>query len=364
MKILALDIGAGTEDVLLYDDAQKSVENCVKMVLPAPSRVFADRVRSATHHRKDLFVTGATIGGGAFAHALTNHVASGLQVFITTQAAYTVRNDLDEVRQLGMQVTEEAPEGFRGETITIEEVNVTKLQGFLAPFGEPLSDVNYVAVAVQDHGVFPRGASNRRFRIKTMKELLERDPKPETLAFWEDEIPPHFKRMKAAAQAARRQVPDAQVLVMDTSLDAILGCLVDPVVGDADPVLVLNVGNGHTIAAIISNAEVGALMEHHTRLLPPPKLERLLRRFADGTVSDAEVFQANGHGLFFLTGAPGFTEIQRVVATGPNRGLLAETALSVHYAAPGGDVMMTGPIGLAEAIKRKKETRKGQSRGA
>ena len=32
MKILAIDIGAGTEDVLLYDDTKRSIENCIKMV--------------------------------------------------------------------------------------------------------------------------------------------------------------------------------------------------------------------------------------------------------------------------------------------------------------------------------------------
>jgi len=48
MKILALDIGAGTEDVLIYDDAKESVENCLKMVLPSPSQVYAAQVRSAT----------------------------------------------------------------------------------------------------------------------------------------------------------------------------------------------------------------------------------------------------------------------------------------------------------------------------
>jgi uncharacterized protein (DUF1786 family) len=40
MKILAIDIGAGTEDVLLYDDEKRSIENCIKMVLPSPCQVF------------------------------------------------------------------------------------------------------------------------------------------------------------------------------------------------------------------------------------------------------------------------------------------------------------------------------------
>ena len=63
MKILALDIGAGTEDVLLFDDAKESVENCIKMVLPSPSLVFAANVREATRLHQDLFINGDIIGG-------------------------------------------------------------------------------------------------------------------------------------------------------------------------------------------------------------------------------------------------------------------------------------------------------------
>ncbi len=85
----------------------------------------------------------------------------------------------------------------------------------------------------------------------------------------------------------------------------------------------------------------------------PQKIEQIGVDFADGKLSDEEVFKDNGHGLFFLREPPGFTEIEKVVATGPNRGILAETKLSVYFAAPAGDVMMTGPIGLVEATKRK-----------
>jgi len=94
-------------------------------------------------------------------------------------------------------------------------------------------------------------------------------------------------------------------------------------------------------------------MEHHTRLLNPQKIERLLINFADGKLSNEEVFKDNGHGLFFLTEPPGFSNIEKMVATGPNRNILAKTNLSIHFATPAGDVMMTGPIGLVEATKRK-----------
>ena len=353
MKILAIDIGAGTEDVLLYDDEKRSIENCIKMVLPSPCQIFATKVRTAIRQCRDLFVKGDTIGGGPFSHALRKHVEAGLGVCMTENAAYTVRNNLDQVKEMGIEIVEDSgPENFEGETIILEEVNIDKLRGLLKFFGETFSDIDFVAIAVQDHGVFPEEMSNRRFRINKMRELLEKNPKPEAFAFRENEVPPYYLRMKSAVHASKRQLPNARVLVMDTSPDAILGCLMDPVVKNADPILAVNVGNGHTMAAIVSKGEITAVLEHHTRLLNPQKMEELLRDFADGKLSDDEVFEDNGHGMFYLSKPPGFSEIEKVVVTGPNRKVLAETGLSVHFATPAGDVMMSGPIGLVEATKR------------
>ena len=107
MKILALDIGAGTEDVLLYDDGKKGIENCIKIVLPSPSQVFAEKVREATRLYKGVSIEGDIIGGGAFAYALRNHVEKGLRVMMTKNAAYTVRNVLNEVRDLGIKIITE-----------------------------------------------------------------------------------------------------------------------------------------------------------------------------------------------------------------------------------------------------------------
>jgi len=129
VKILAIDIGAGTEDVLLFDSQKKSIENCVKLVLPSPSQIFATKVREATGLYKDIFVKGDIIGGGAFSFALREHVEKGLRLIMTERAAYTIRNDLDEVKQLGIEIVKEEnePKDFRGETLTIEEVNLKQL---------------------------------------------------------------------------------------------------------------------------------------------------------------------------------------------------------------------------------------------
>jgi uncharacterized protein (DUF1786 family) len=353
MKILAIDIGASTEDILLFDSQKKNIENCIKLVLPSPTQTFATKVREATRQRKDLFVKGDTIGGGAFTSALKAHVEKGLRVVMTEKAAYTIRNDLDEVRQLGIEVVKEEnePEDFIGETLMIEEVNINQLQMFLKGLGEALTDVDVVAIAVQDHGVFPKGTSNRKFRLQKIRDLLKETPKPENLAFKEEEIPSFFLRMMSAAQASRRQIPKAKVMLMDTSLDAIFGCLKDPLIEKADPVIAVNVGNGHTMAAILSNGEIVGMLEHHTRLLNSQKIERLLVDFANGDLTNEKVFNDGGHGLFFLAAHPCFSEIEEIVATRPNRNLLSKTKFSVFFAAPAGDVMMTGPVGLVEAAK-------------
>lgn len=354
MKILALDIGAGTEDVLLYDDEKENVENCIKLVLPSPSQIFAAKIREATQLRRVVLIKGDIIGGGVFTSSLKKHMRAGHRVVMLKNAAYTVRNNLDDVRALGIEITQDNQLiRFNGETLILEEVNLTRLKEFLTNFNENFSDVNVVAIAVQDHGVFPKGTSNRRVRIKKMRELLEIDSRPEVLAFKEDEIPSCFLRMKSAVEASKRQLPKAEVVLMDTALAAIMGCLQDPVIEEKESVLAVNVGNGHTMAAIIFQGKIVGLIEHHTQALNPQKIERLLIDFVDGKLSDDKVFKDGGHGLFFLEDAPCFSKIKHIAVTGPNRNILAQTNLPIHFASPAGDVMMTGPIGLVEVAKKK-----------
>ena len=355
MKILAMDIGAGTKDVLLFDDSKKSVENCIKMVLPSPSLAYAEKIREATRLRRDLFLRGYSIGGGSIGSALGEHVKNGFRAVMTENAAYTVRNDLSEVRELGIEIVngENSSGPVEGETLILDEVSVSGLQRFLTSVGESCFDLDFVALAVQDHGVFPRGVSNREFRIQTLQDRLAEDSHPEALAFMEHEIPACFRRMKSAATASKNQLPEARVLLMDTATDAILGCLEDPIVAGAKHILVVNVGNGHTMAALVSGGSIVGMMEHHTELLSSHTVEGLLLAFANGTLSNEDVFRGHGHGVFYLADAPGFSRIEKIVATGPNRGLLASSNLTVHSANPAGDVMMTGPMGLVQAVRRK-----------
>ena len=354
MRIIALDIGAGTEDVLLYDDSRE-LEDCVKMVLPSPSLVYGKKTRYYTRLQTDLFIKGETIGGGRFVDAAKRHLAKGLRVVMTENAAYSVRNSLEEVKNQGFEIVlgEEPPKDFKGETLQIQEVNFNILLHFLDQFEEDITDVEATAIAVQDHGAPRNNLSNRRSRIDEMKKRLADYPELESLAYSGDEVPNHFIRMNSAVKSSRRQLPEAQTVVMDTSIAAILGCLEDPKVKTSRTVLAANIGNEHSTASIVSERKVLALLEHHTSLLPPPKLEALLKAFSRGEVKDDSVFREGGHGAFYIREPTKLPKIDIVAVTGPNRARLQEARIEAHFATPAGDMMMTGPTGLIRAARAK-----------
>jgi hypothetical protein len=65
-------------------------------------------------------------------------------------------------------------------------------------------------------------------------------------------------------------------------------------------------------------------------------------------LSSRKVFEENGHGAVTLKPFNG--EIS-VLVTGPNRDLFKGTSFKYAYAAPGGNTMMTGPMGLVKAAQ-------------
>jgi uncharacterized protein (DUF1786 family) len=335
MRILAMDIGAGTQDILLFDSRQK-VENCTSFVLPTPSKFFAEKLKTIGGH---VYIRGDTIGGGSLARAILRHLQEGFRVGMEESAAYSIRNDLDEVKSMGIEVGKK-PETDHFQEVEIREIDLRVFEEFLSNFGEDLQ-VDVIAIAVQDHGVSPKGVSDRAFRFENMERMLRSDNRPEAFHFLEDSIPDHYLRMKSAVAAVRRSSP-VRVLVMDTAFSAILGCLKET----SGPSLIVNVGNGHTIAALLVEKRVEGLYEHHTHELTPEKMEHDLRLFVRGELDGRKVFKENGHGAVTLKPLPGAFP---VIVTGPNRDLFRKTSFKFIYAAPGGNTMMTGPMGLVRA---------------
>jgi uncharacterized protein (DUF1786 family) len=337
MKILAIDIGAGTQDILLFDSLKK-IENCISFILPTPSHFISDKLKTIEGH---VYIHGDTIGGGSLGRAILRHIQKRFRVVMEESAAYSIRNDLDEVKSMGIEVGKK-PETNHFEELEIREIDLPLFEKFLLNFGEDFQ-VDVIAIAVQDHGVSPKGVSDRAFRFENMEKMLRKDNRPETFHFVENSIPDFYLRMRSAVTALKR-TSDVPVLVMDTCFSAILGCL-----GEVrGPSLVVNVGNGHTIAALLLSGKIEALYEHHTHELTPKKLENDLRLLVRGELIGKKVFDENGHGAITLH--PFYGDVS-VVVTGPHRDLFKETSLPFVYAAPGGSTMMTGPMGLVRAVQ-------------
>jgi uncharacterized protein (DUF1786 family) len=336
-QIMAIDIGAGTQDILLYR-TNREAENNPLLVLPSPSAVWAKRIEGI---KGDLLIRGDTIGGGRIGSMLKNHMAKGYRVSMTAEAARSIRDDLDQVRGMGITVVKDSPAGMDGDELELQEVYIPFIQGIFRTAGEE-EGVDCIALAVQDHGSAPPGESDRVFRFSCFQRILEQGWGFEGFIYLQEEIPSYYLRMLSAANRASRECR-ATVMMMDTALSAILG-----VKEDRGVQVAVNIGNGHTIMALVIEGELQGLFEHHTALLTSAKMKDYILRFPRGEVSHEEVFTDGGHGVFVLnkTNTPA-----TITVTGPKRRLMKETGLSYGLPAPGGSMMMTGPWGLVAAAR-------------
>jgi uncharacterized protein (DUF1786 family) len=337
--ILAIDVGAGTQDVLLFDPAREP-ENCLKLVLPSQTQIVAARVRAATAARRAVHLTGVLMGGGASSDAMKDHLAVGLSLSATKDAARTIHNDLARVRALGVAIQPQPPE----DAVIIEtaDVDLAALAAALAPFEVQLPPV--VAVAVQDHGYRP-GSGNNEVRFEYLQGLLAGGGDLRHMVYTEP--PPGMTRMAAV----RRALPDAYL--MDTGAAAVLGALGDPAVARAaggDGAILVNVGNMHTFATLVQGQRLYGLFEHHTGGITPRIIATLVDRLRDATL-DTQRFRESfdGHGAALDPAYRDVGPFSFVAITGPNRRLAR--GLGYHEAAPHGDMMLAGAWGLVAGVR-------------
>jgi len=345
MQILALDVGTGTQDVLLFD-TEKEPENALKMVMPSPTRLLAQAIREATRTGEDLLLTGVTMGGGPCGWAAEEHLKAGNRVLATPDAARTFNDDLAEVAARGVTiVSDDEAAGLTGvRRLRMLDFDYEALARTYAAFGVDLGAVDVLAVAVFDHGAAPPGYSDRLFRFEYLAERIRGGVGLAGFAFDRDSVPASMTRLQAAASTAPADRP---LLVMDTAPAAILGALEDPRVRQHREAVVANVGNMHTLAFHLRHGEIASLFEHHTGRLDRAKLEGLLNQLAAAALSHEELFAEHGHGALVVDPVPG--NLDFVAVTGPRRGLLGGSALNPYLAVPYGDMMMAGCWGLVRA---------------
>jgi uncharacterized protein (DUF1786 family) len=148
-------------------------------------------------------------------------------------------------------------------------------------------------------------------------------------------------------------LPAAEIFVMDSGMAAILGASLDGRCRNKKRFLVLDIATSHTVGAAMAADELAGFFEYHTQDITLKRLENLLRDLADGKLSHEQILSEGGHGAF-LRQAVGFSAVETIVATGPKRKMLADTQLPIKFGAPWGDNMMTGTVGLLEALRRRK----------
>jgi len=338
-KILAIDIGGGTQDILIYEEG-RPMENCVQMILPSPTQIVAQKIFKATASQKNIFLTGNTMGGGPCAWAVEKHLRSGLKVYATKLAALTLHDNLEEIRRRGILLANTLP--ANAQTIHLGDVDLASLKKALRPFLVNLPPT--YAIAVQDHGFKPQG-SNRRFRFLYWKQFILSGGYLSDLIY---RNPPGYLTRMTAVQ---RDAPGA--FVMDTCAAALWGILCDPRAAGKkeEGLLAVNMGNQHTLGALIQGNRIWGIFEHHTGMLTGEKFRSILSRFPQGRLHHDEIFRDGGHGYFIHPDFSRKKGVRFVAVTGPQR-TLAE-GLEYYMAAPYGDMMLTGCFGLVAALQAK-----------
>ena len=302
MQILAVDIGTGTQDILLFDSS-RAPENCLKLVMPSPTLWVADQIRAATRDRKALLLTGVLMGGGPSSWATEDHHRAGQPIYATPDAARSFNDDLEAVRHdLGIKIVDEVEARRLADRtdiapVVMRDFSYAAIRQAFAAFGLDLQP-DAVIVAVFDHGNAPPGVSDRQFRLDYLAQRLLIDRRLSTFAFAARGVPPIMTRLQAVVDSS--QDVNSQLLVMDTAPAAVLGAQCDPWVATHADAMIVNVGNFHCLAFQYRQGQVVRLIEHHTGLLDRDQLENWLRRLADGTVSHQQVFAEHGHGALVL----------------------------------------------------------------
>ncbi len=348
-RFLMIDIGAGTMDILYYDDA---TDWHYKAVVPSPARQLAAAIQNTSGN---LLVTGCEMGGSPVSGALKQR-AKTCEVVMSRSASATLHHDPQRAMAAGIRIVpDEEAEDLRNRGdqahMTLQDIDPAYIRQLVAALGVPFS-FDAVAICAQDHGKPPQGVGHLDFRHNHFKERLDRHPSPHSLLYEDRELPDYLSRLGAIAERARR-LPTETVYLMDSGMAAILGASMDIRCRRREPVMVLDIATSHTVGAVMEQDQLCGFFEYHTHDMTRERLDELMMELADGHLTHEQILKEGGHGAY-IRKYPGRSAIAVILATGPKRRLAAGSRLPIVHGAPWGDNMMTGTVGLLEALRRKR----------
>ncbi len=348
-RFLFIDVGAGTMDILYYDDSDLL---SYKAVVKSPVRHLAEKAAAIPGN---LVVTGVEMGGGAISNVLQQR-AQNHKVVMSISSSATIHHNTDRVRASGIQIVEDdAAEKLKKDPeyshFLLGDLELNRLKQIVDAFGVPF-DFDVVGVCAQDHGVPPTGVSHLDFRHNTFRKVLDKTPFPHAMLYEGEDVPPTMNRLSSIASIARK-IPSKEIYVMDSGMAAIAGAAMDPSARSKKNILVMDVATSHTLGAALIGDEIAGFFEYHTKDITRERMERLMVDLAEGRLNHDQILKEGGHGAC-IRKTFGFDSTEAIIATGPKRKMLAGSSLPIRFGAPFGDNMMTGALGLLESIRRAK----------
>ncbi len=354
--ILCVDVGKGTEDILIYEPNFGPLENSIQLVLPSTAQLLSQKL--AKDNSDKIVIEGELMAGEPWHKVIYTKCAKYPEsVIMGETAARSLRYNLDLVREKGVKIVADDEIGnYEGNRYHISDIHWERIDSILKNSGINITEIKTVLLSCQDHGE-PNDIkqSVRDFRIKTVYQPLERSGKLEDLLIRSDKILSELPRHCSIGKSAERHfnhISDNDIWVMDSSPAVVLGVL-----ENKPRELIINTGNGHTLAAIIENGIVQGIFEIHTSGVDPEKFLQDIKLISQNKLTHDEVLAKGGHGVFIREkleyNSDQFERLFPFTLIGPNRSILSESNSVLAH--PAGNMMMAGPVGMLYAYNYKKK---------
>ena len=350
--LLAIDVGKGTEDILLWDKKSK-FENAIQLVLPSNTQLVYKKLEKFSQHPGKIFIIGELMGGEPW-HKLVYTICQKTKqrVVMDTTSALSLRYNLEHVRLKGVKIISPLEmDKLRKptQTIHLSDVNWQRLFGIMKQSKIPIESISKILLCCQEHGRPTRLEQNTRdFRMGKLYEKLLPSCKLESLLLRADSIPQYFPRFQSITQSALKHflhLSSNDVFVLDSSAAVTLGAI------EKLPYqLIVNAGNGHTIITFLKNSQIQLIYETHTGNFSLAKFKGDISRLLTGTLTHQLSLKEGGHGVFQISKLDIKEKYMPYTLIGPQRGKFFSP--DAVYAHPGGNTMMAGPIGLIRAYKK------------